>query len=136
MEEGEDDPLLIRTPNESLLEMYKNDLIDNPNNGIDASGLETLSLQEKLQVDLLRTLMRLKVPIKTYKEVLDWAQRANDAGFHFSAEHPSREQLLKNLKVRHHMHTLKPKQKLLKLPHSQKQSTWCILMPNLFFHPC
>ena len=116
---GEDNPVLIQTPDESLLDMY-NDLIDNQNNEKDTIGLETLSLQEKLQVDLLRTLMRLKAPIKTFKEVLDWAKRANDAGFHFSAEHPSRERLLSNLKVRHHMHTLKPKQKFLKLPHSQK----------------
>ena len=118
-EGGEDNPFLTRTPDESLLDMC-NDLTDNHKNGKDTIGLETLSLQEKLQVDLLRTLMRLKAPIKTFKEVLDWAKRANDAGFHFSAEHPSRERLLSNLKERHQMHTLKPKQKLLKLPHSQK----------------
>ena len=64
--DAEDDPTLIKTPDESLLDMY-HDLIDNPDNCTDPLGLDTLSIQEKLQVDLLRTLMRLKAPMKTFK---------------------------------------------------------------------
>lgn len=50
---AEDDPTLIKTPGESLLDMY-HDLIDNPDNCTDPLGLvDTLLIQEKLQVDLL-----------------------------------------------------------------------------------
>lgn len=101
-------------PDDSLLEMY-DEIINSDQNGIDE-----LSTQELLQIDLLKTLMRLKAPIKAYKEVLDWAQRANETGFHFNADHPSREALLSKLQDRLNIQPLKPKEKLLFLPQSKR----------------
>ena len=104
-------------PDDSLLEMY--DEITSILNS-DQIGIDELSTQELLQIDLLKTLMRLKAPIKAYKEVLDWARRANETGFHFNADHPSREALLSKLQDRLNIQPLKPKEKLLLLPQSKR----------------
>jgi hypothetical protein len=104
------------SPDESLLKIY--DEIQTKSNT--QINVEDMSTQEMFQIDLLKTLMRLKAPIKTYKEVLDWARRANESGFHFSTDHPSREKLISKLQDRLNITTLKPKEKHLLLPHSKK----------------
>ena len=104
------------SPDESLMKIY--DETQTKSNA--QINIEDMSTQEMFQIDLLKTLMRLKAPIKTYKEVLDWARRANESGFHFSADHPSREKLVSKLQDRLNISTLKPKEKHLLLPHSKK----------------
>ena len=105
-------------PDNSLLKLY-NDI--NSELHMDHNlHLNKFSTQEMVQVDLLRTLKRLKAPLKTFKEVLDWADRANVAGYHFSAGVPTRQILISKLQEMTHLSKLKPQAKKLQLPHSKK----------------
>ena len=106
-------------PDISLLKLY-NDITTDFNMMDDNLHLNKFSTQEMVQVDLLRTLKRLKAPLKTFKEVLDWADRANVAGYHFSAGVPTRKTLISKLQEMTHLSKLKPQAKKLQLPHSKK----------------
>jgi hypothetical protein len=59
-------------PDMSLLRVYE-DLMANKEMD-EVSGLSMLTVQEKVQVDLLRTLQRLKAPLITFQEVLQCAK--------------------------------------------------------------
>lgn len=82
--------------------------------------LNKFSIQEKVPVDLLRTLKGLKAPLKTFQEVLNWAERAKCAGYHFTEGKPTRKSLLSKLQAMTHMKELQPKTKKFQLPHSKR----------------
>ena len=83
-------------------------------------GVDRYTVDEVLQIDLIRTLRTLKVPLKTYDAVMGWAQRAHRDGFKFGGNQPSRKTIMKKLFERHNLMGLQPKVKKLLLPYSQK----------------
>jgi Plavaka transposase len=108
----------MHTPDPSLLNLY-NDInsVLYINNEL---PLNKFSVQEKVQVDLLRTLKRLKAPLKTFQEVLDWSERAKCAGYRFTEGKPTRKSLLSKLQAMTHLNELQPQTKKLQLPHSKQ----------------
>ena len=108
----------MHTPDPSLLKLY-NDInsVLYVNNEL---PLNKFSIQEKVQVDLLRTLKRLKAPLKTFQEVLNWSERAKCAGYHFTEGKPTRKALLSKLQAMTHLKELQPQTKKLQLPHSKQ----------------
>jgi hypothetical protein len=58
-------------------------------------GTDRYTVDEVVQIDLLRTLRALKVPLKTYDAVMGWAHRAHCDGFKFGGNQPSRKSILK-----------------------------------------
>lgn len=121
--EGEDDSttgIVIDddTADTSLLKLY-NDInsVLYTNNEL---PLNKFSIQEKVQVDLLHTLKRLKAPLKMFHEVLNWAERAKCAGYRFTEGKPTRKQLLAKLQAMTHLKDLQPQTKKLQLPHSKQ----------------
>jgi hypothetical protein len=102
--------------NNSFMKYYK-EMIKASN---DVLGLDLLSTEEKYQGDLLRTLKRLKAPLKTYKEILDWAKRASMGGYHFNTDRPTRSSLISKMLERHNMSGLEPIEKKLLFPQSKQ----------------
>jgi hypothetical protein len=69
-------PVVMEEPDNSLLQVY-DDLMANKEMD-EISGLSMLTVQEKVQVDLLRTLRRLKAPLITFEEVLNWVEKPSE----------------------------------------------------------
>jgi hypothetical protein len=107
------------TPDTSLLKLYND--INSVLYSNDELPLNKFSIQEKVQVDLLRTLKRLKAPLKTFHEVLNWSERAKCAGYRFTEGKPTRKQLLlAELQAMTHLKDFQPQTKKLQLPHSKQ----------------
>jgi Plavaka transposase len=103
------------SPDETLLQEYEEYILERARNDVDS-----YTTNEKVQVDLLRVLKELKAPLKTFKEVLDWASRAASAGYNFTRAQPSRATVLNRLYQRQNMKHLLPQTKKLQLPHCKK----------------
>jgi hypothetical protein len=106
------------TPDTSLLVWYND--ISSVLYSNDELSLDRFSIQEKVQVDLLRTLKQLKAPLKTFQEVLNWSERAKCAGYRFTEGKPTRKSLLSKLQAMTHLKELQPQTKKLQLPHSKQ----------------
>jgi len=106
------------TPDTSLLKLYNdiNSVLYTDNE----LPLNKFSIQEKVQVDLLRTLKQLKAPLKTFQEILNWSERAKHAGYRFTEGKPTRKSLLAKLQAMTHLKDLQPQTKKLQLPHSKQ----------------
>ena len=103
------------SPDETLLQEYEEFILERARNDVDS-----YTTNEKVQVDLLRVLKELKAPLKTFKEVLDWASRAASTGYNFTRAQPTRATVLNSIYQRQNMKHLLPQTKKLQLPHSKK----------------
>lgn len=86
----------------------------------DGLSLSLFSVEEKVQVDLLQTLKRLRAPMIAYDEIMKWASRSCSQG-HVFRDVPisSRKTVIDKLKVRVDCDSLKPHVKELYLPYSK-----------------
>jgi Plavaka transposase len=104
-------------PDNTLLDIYEN--LQHLNT--DSLGLDKYSIDEKVQVDLLHTLKKLKAPLICFQEVLAWASRAHSMGYQFSGvTQPTRKTLLEKLCRKNCMTGLQPQEKKLRLPQSKQ----------------
>ena len=86
----------------------------------DGLSLSLFSVEEKVQIDLLQTLRRLRAPLITYEEIMRWASRSCSQGYSFrDAPITSRKSVLDKLKVRVNVKSLEPMVKQLYLPYSK-----------------
>ena len=77
-------------------------------------------MEEKVQIDLLQTLKRLRAPLIAYKEIMKWASRSCLQGYSFrDAPIISRKCVVDKLKVRVDVKSLQPLVKELYLPYSK-----------------
>ena len=95
---------------------FKDALPGSHDNGLD---LSLFSLEEKVQIDLLHTLRRLKAPMIAYDEVMKWAVRSCSQG-HVFHDLPitSRKTVIDRLRGRVDLDALTPIVKELYLPYS------------------
>ena len=87
----------------------------------DGLSLSLFSVEEKVQVDLLQTLKRLRAPMIAYDEIMKWAVRSSLQG-HVFRDVPlsSRKTVVEKLKVRVDLDSLRPIVKELYLPYSKR----------------
>ena len=86
----------------------------------DGLSLSLFSVEEKVQIDLLQTLKRLRAPLIAYEEILKWASRSCSQGYSFrDAPIMSRKGVVDKLKVRVDVKSLQPLVKELYLPYSK-----------------
>ena len=87
----------------------------------DGLSLSLFSAEEKVQVNLLQTLKRLRAPMIAYDEIMKWAVRSSLQG-HVFRDVPlsSRKTVVKKLKVRVDLDALRPVVKELYLPYSKR----------------
>ncbi|KAI2492029.1 hypothetical protein MHU86_22525 [Fragilaria crotonensis] len=87
----------------------------------DGLSLSLFSVEEKVQVDLLQTLKRLRAPMIAYDEIMRWAVRSSLQG-HIFRDVPlsSRKTVVEKLKVRVDLDSLRPVVKELYLPYSKR----------------
>jgi hypothetical protein len=104
------------SPDESILQEYEEMLLS----GMYGNNTSIYSTDEKVQLDLLQLLKKLKAPLKTFKEVLNWASRASSAGYCFTKKQPSRKAVLNRLYQKQSMKQLLPRVAQLRLPHSKQ----------------
>lgn len=104
-------------PDNTLLDIYDN--LQHLNT--DSLGLDKYSVEEKVQVDLLHTLKKLKAPLICFQEILAWASRAHSMGYQFSGTtQPTRKTLMEKLYRKNCMTGLQPQEKKLRLPQSKQ----------------
>ena len=104
-------------PDRCVLELYK-EMQESRANPL---GLDRFSVEEKVHIELLHILKSLNAPLKAFSHILNWAAKANNSGHIFKEDcQPSREKVVQNLYCRYNMKGLKPKEKLLYLPYSQR----------------
>ena len=81
-------------PDESVLHLYEELFLLRSN----PLGLERFSREEKVQIELMQLLKDLKVPLKAFSLILNWAAKSNERGHLFKAGcQPSREKVIKNI---------------------------------------
>ena len=87
----------------------------------DGLSLSLFSIEEKVQVDLLQTLKKLRAPMVAYDEIMRWAIRSSLQG-HVFRDIPlsSRKTVVKKLKVRVDVDSLCPIVKEIYLPYSKR----------------
>ena len=87
----------------------------------DGLSLSLFSVEEKVQVDLLQTLKRLRAPMIAYDEIMKWAVRSSLQG-HVFCDVPlsSRKTVVEKLKVCVDLDSLRPIMKELYLPYSKR----------------
>ena len=78
-------------------------------------------MEEKVQVDLLQTLKRLRAPMIAYDETMKWAARSCLQGYVFRDDPTmSRNAVIEKLKSRVDLDSLRPMVKQLYLPYSKR----------------
>jgi hypothetical protein len=86
----------------------------------DGLSLSLFSVEEKVQIDLLQTLKRLRAPLIAYEEIMRWASRSCLQGYSFrDVPIMSRKGVIDNIKVRVDVKSLQPLVKQLYLPYSK-----------------
>lgn len=86
----------------------------------DGLSLSLFSVEEKVQVDLLQTLKRLRAPMIAYDEIMKWAARSCLQGYVFrDGPIMSRKAVIEKLKSRVDLDSLRPMVKQLYLPYSK-----------------
>ncbi len=98
-------------------------------------GLERVSREEKVQIELLQLLQDLNCPLKAFTLVLNWTAKLNANG-HVLQEgcQPTCKKVMRNLNERYKMNGLIPTEKQLYLPYSQRTVSMVFLMPVKCFH--
>jgi hypothetical protein len=96
----------------------KNDVADESIN--DGLSLSLFSVEEKVHIDLLQALKRLRSPLIEYEEIMRWASRSCLQGYSFrDVPIMSRKGVMDKLKVRVDVKSLQPQVKHLYLPYSK-----------------
>ena len=86
----------------------------------DGLSLSLFSVEEKVQVDLLQTLKRLRAPMIAYDEIMKWASRSCLQGHAFQdVSISSQKTVIDKLKARVDLDSLHPHVKELYLPYSK-----------------
>ena len=84
-------------------------------------GLSLFSIEEKVQVELLSLLKKMRAPLSAFSDILKWAANSNESGHIFlQGQQPSREKAMRFLMKRFNMENLTPKHKSLYLPYSKQ----------------
>ena len=104
-------------PDSSVLELYEllSALRSNP------LDLARFSQEERVHISLLQIVRELNCSLDAFLQIMTWAAKSNEAGYHFKAECvPSRKKMMQNLYNRYNMTGLTPKEELLYLPYSKR----------------
>ena len=105
-------------PDSSVLELYYELLSALRSNPLD---LARFSQEERVHISLLQIVRELNCSLDAFLQIMTWAAKSNEAGYHFKAECvPSRKKMMQNLYNRYNMTGLTPKEELLYLPYSKR----------------
>ena len=112
------------TPIDQTLLQYYEAMIDQ---NTDHHGSERFDANEKIQVELLVILKKMKAPLEAFETILNWAAKASAVDYRFAKPVPQRKKLLESLFQKLGMNDLLPKEKEMKFP-------YCGQKVNMVFH--
>jgi hypothetical protein len=85
-----------------------------------AFDVSLFSDEERVLIDLLHTLKKLRTPLKAYSEILKWAVRSTSSGYSFrEGPQTSRKFILSKMQSRMYQDKFTPHEHALYLPYSQ-----------------
>ena len=81
-------------------------------------SLHLFQLSDHIETELLDILTTANVPNYLYANIMEWAQKANQHGYHFNPQRKSRQQQIKYLQQWLSMENIMPEVKQVQIPES------------------